>query len=83
MKENACPGGGRGGGPGQPGMTEKHWKCLQKRGGHVKRFTCPPPFPPHRAVLEGPGGCLRRPGRPGGVLTGDVLDRDGHGRDAI
>ena len=67
MKENACPEGGRGGGPGQPEMAEKHRKCLQKRGKQVKRFTRLPPFSLHRAVLGGPGGCLRRPGRPGGA----------------
>ena len=33
----------------------------------MKGFMCSPPFSPRRAVLEGPGGCLRRPGRPGGA----------------
>ena len=67
MKENACPEGGRGEGPGQPETCEKHRKCLQKQGRHVNRFTRLPPFSPEMAVLEGPGGCLRRPGRPGGA----------------
>ena len=67
MKGNACPEGGRGGGPGQPETVEKHRKCLKKRGGQAKPLACPHPFPPQGAVLEGPGRCLRRPGRPGGA----------------
>ncbi len=66
MKENACPEGGRGEGPGQPEMGEKHRKCLQKRGKQVNRFTRLPPFSLHRAVLGGLEAACAAPAGPAG-----------------